>query len=52
MKKRQILFSIIFALLALAIQAQTISKDTISDLKFRHIGPVGNRIISVAGHSG
>ena len=29
--------------------SQTLSEQQIADLKFRHIGPVGNRVISVAG---
>jgi photosystem II stability/assembly factor-like uncharacterized protein len=32
--------------------AQTLLPDHIDQLKFRHIGPVGNRVISVAGISG
>ncbi|MFT6807887.1 MAG: photosystem II stability/assembly factor-like uncharacterized protein [Saprospiraceae bacterium] len=32
--------------------AQELSKDQIGQLKFRHIGPIGNRIISVAGIPG
>jgi photosystem II stability/assembly factor-like uncharacterized protein len=32
-----------------AIQAQELSKEQLSQLKFRHIGPIGNRVISVAG---
>ena len=34
------------------IIAQEISKETISELQFRHIGPVGNRMISLAGVPG
>ena len=34
------------------ISAQKISTDQISQLEFRHIGPIGNRIISVAGIPG
>ena len=34
------------------LQAQTLSKEQLSQLKFRHIGPLGNRIISVAGIPG
>ena len=29
--------------------SQKLSKATISDMKFRHVGPVGNRLTSVAG---
>ena len=32
--------------------AQTLQEQQLSDLKFRHLGPVGNRIVSVAGVSG
>ena len=32
--------------------AQRISTDELGQLKFRHIGPIGNRIISVAGIPG
>ena len=28
---------------------QSINKDIIQDMKFRHIGPIGNRLTSVAG---
>ena len=31
---------------------QTLSTEQMADLKFRHIGPVGNRIISVTGIAG
>ena len=34
------------------IYAQTLSPEHIDQLAFRHIGPVGNRVISVAGISG
>ncbi len=33
-------------------QSQTLEKEQIKQLKYRHIGPVGNRIISVAGIPG
>ena len=29
--------------------SQTLEKEQIAQLKYRHVGPVGNRIISVAG---
>ena len=50
--KRQMAFLGILLWIACSLQAQIISKDTIADLKFRHIGPVGNRIIAVAGIPG
>ncbi len=31
------------------LQAQKLNKDQLKQLKFRHIGPIGNRVISVAG---
>ncbi len=53
MKRRiTLLFALISSILFIPIQAQIISKDTIGQLKFRHIGPVGNRVISVAGIPG
>ena len=33
-------------------KSQTLKKEQIAQLKYRHVGPVGNRIISVAGISG
>ncbi len=33
-------------------QSQTLEKEQIAQLKYRHVGPVGNRIISVAGIPG
>lgn len=33
-------------------QSQTLEKEQIEQLKYRHVGPVGNRIISVAGIPG
>ena len=32
--------------------AQTLSTEHMADLKFRHVGPVGNRIIAVTGVTG
>ena len=29
--------------------SQSINKDVIKEMKFRHIGPIGNRLTSVAG---
>lgn len=34
------------------IDGQQLSKEQIADLKFRHIGPIGNRVISVQGIPG
>ena len=41
-----------WALLPIQSHAQQLEKDQLEQLKFRHIGPIGNRIISVAGVSG
>ncbi len=43
--------SIILALILIPVISfgQTLSKEQLDQLKFRHIGPIGNRIISVAG---
>jgi photosystem II stability/assembly factor-like uncharacterized protein len=32
-----------------SLNAQELSKEQLTQLKFRHIGPIGNRVISVAG---
>lgn len=45
------LLSMIF-LLPLYLSAQKLSLEQMDQLKFRHIGPVGNRIISVTGIAG
>ena len=46
-------FSILFSFLIVQPGfAQTLSTEHMADLKFRHIGPVGNRIISVTGVAG
>ena len=43
-------FYLLIAILASFVSySQEISKSTISDMKFRHVGPVGNRLTSVAG---
>ncbi len=49
-----ILFSVLLFILAgsYKAQAQKINKNQLSQLKFRFIGPVGNRTISVAGIPG
>ena len=44
-----ILFSLIATFSTNQAMAQVLSTDQMSQLEFRHIGPVGNRIISVAG---
>ena len=48
------LFSIVLLISfsATSIEAQQLSKEQLSQLKFRHIGPIGNRVISVAGIPG
>ena len=46
------LSSVVFSVLicfASALQAQEPSKDVLGALRYRHIGPVGNRVTSVAG---
>ena len=49
--RRLLVFLASLALLAApgAVTAQTISPEQYSQLRYRHIGPVGNRIASVAG---
>jgi len=49
--RRLPIFLVSLALLAApgAVTAQTISPEQYSQLRYRHIGPVGNRIASVAG---
>ena len=46
--------SVVFILLATpqTTSSQTLKKEQIAQLNYRHIGPVGNRIISVAGIPG
>lgn len=39
-------------LFPLSVWAQNLEPDQLSDLKFRHLGPVGNRIVAVAGVPG
>lgn len=39
-------------LIFMGLQAQQLNKEQLSQLKFRHIGPLGNRVISVAGIPG
>ncbi|TDI45255.1 MAG: sialidase [Acidobacteria bacterium] len=42
----------LFLLVAVPLAAQDVSPELYKDLKYRHIGPVGNRIASVAGVAG
>ena len=42
-------YLLIAILIPFISNSQEISKSTISDMKFRHVGPVGNRLTSVAG---
>ena len=46
------LLTILLFLCSLAVFAQNLPTDQMEQLKFRHIGPVGNRIISVTGVPG
>lgn len=41
--------SLFLLLLTLTAFSQTLTKEQMAQLEFRHIGPVGNRIISVTG---
>jgi len=45
-------FAISLLVTAVFAAAQGVSPDRYEELKFRHIGPVGNRIASVAGVPG
>ena len=42
-------YIIIAFLIPFLSNSQEISKSIISDMKFRHVGPVGNRLTCVAG---
>ncbi len=44
--------SFLLLLLTLTAFSQTLTKEQMAQLEFRHIGPVGNRIISVTGIAG
>ncbi len=46
------LFTFVLLFLSYLTFAQTLSKEQMDQLEFRHIGPVGNRIISVTGIAG
>lgn len=53
MKNVNSLLTALIVLLSINVGAgQTITKETLGDLTYRHIGPMGNRIISVAGIPG
>ncbi len=46
------LFSWAILALCSSLGAQTLSKEQMAQLKFRHIGPIGNRVISATGIPG
>jgi len=47
------LLTILFTLWLIPwISAQQLTKEQVEQLKFRHIGPVGNRVISAVGIPG
>ena len=46
------LLAILTLLTHAKVEAQSLERSQLEQLKFRHIGPVGNRIISVSGISG
>lgn len=50
MLKRFLLFILIFS--SIQLSAQKLEDGAIDQLKFRHIGPIGNRITSVSGVAG
>ena len=50
MKNLNLVFFVVINLLFLPeLISQTINKEVIRDLKFRHVGPIGNRVTTVAG---
>ena len=49
MKNQFILFIAISILSSISLHSQTINKEIIKDMKFRHVGPIGNRLTTVAG---
>ena len=49
MKNQFILFIAIAILCSMTLHSQTINKEIIKDMKFRHVGPIGNRLTTVAG---
>jgi photosystem II stability/assembly factor-like uncharacterized protein len=52
MRKRTILLLFALSFSILSAQAQETNKDVLGALRFRHIGPVGNRLTSVVGIPG
>ena len=52
MRKRTILLVSLLFLICLPAKAQETNKDVLGALRFRHIGPVGNRLTSVVGIPG
>jgi photosystem II stability/assembly factor-like uncharacterized protein len=52
MRKRTIILLVAFCLSILSAQAQETTKDVLGALRFRNIGPVGNRLTSVVGIPG
>ncbi len=46
------LFSVFLFLLCCAVSAQPLTTEQMEQLEFRHIGPIGNRVISVTGIPG
>ena len=49
MKNQIILYIAIGILCSMSLHSQTINKEIIKDMKFRHVGPIGNRLTTVAG---
>lgn len=49
---KSIIFLLLFIITSFFSFSQTLEKEAISQLKYRHIGPVGNRISSVTGIPG
>lgn len=49
---RLYLVVVAISLCTLALQAQTLKKEEIEQLKFRHVGPIGNRVTCVASVPG
>jgi len=52
MRKRTILLLFALCFSVLSVQAQETNKDLLGALRFRHIGPTGNRLTSVVGIPG
>src|ERR1041385_1898354 len=52
MRKRTIILLVALCLSILSAQAQETTKDVLGALRFRNIGPVGNRLTSVVGIPG